>query len=308
MPRRHPGRRPPNDSTGAAAGADEPGGAPDTPVRPARPEPPEVAELNRLKTDHPELGQAVDMQLALLALQRRIQSRVSIPSRAPDDRHVRRQVAERRPLLAFEDIPLEWTDLRLMVRQTVDVLYRFDSLDADTRDALQALAREPDHFQEVVRRWYESAAGGPAAAPEGPAMLDQVLALAMRPFLSRCAQTLLPQADLSGWDAPYCPLCGGEAEFAAITPAADRLLFCARCAGAWRFHPLACPFCLNDDRTRITSFASRDGLYRLYACNECHRYLKAFDGRHAPRAALLAVDTIATLPLDAAAIQKGYTG
>jgi hypothetical protein len=38
----------------------------------------------------------------------------------------------------------------------------------------------------------------------------------------------------------------------------------------------------------------------------CHRYLKAFDGRDGSRPALLSVDSIATLPLDAAAIQRGY--
>ena len=39
------------------------------------------------------------------------------------------------------------------------------------------------------------------------------------------------------------------------------------------------PFCLNADRSRITSFASRDGQYRLYACDVCERYFKAYDAR-----------------------------
>jgi hypothetical protein len=36
--------------------------------------------------------------------------------------------------------------------------------------------------------------------------------------------------------------------------------------------------------------------------------LKAFDGRNGTRPVLVAVDTIATLPLDAAAMQRGYAG
>jgi formate dehydrogenase maturation protein FdhE len=67
-----------------------------------------------------------------------------------------------------------------------------------------------------------------------------------------------------------------------------------------------CPFCENANRDRITSFASRDGQYRIYACDECERYLKAFDARHASRAVMPIVDAVATLPLDAAAMQKGY--
>ena len=145
----------------------------------------------------------------------------------------------------------------------------------------------------------------PAVNPDA---LEQVIGLAMRPFLARCAESLQQRIDLTSWRQPFCPLCGGEAEFAVITPAAERLLICGRCAARWPFDPLACPFCRNADRARITSFASRDGQYRLYACDVCRRYLKAYDGRTAQRPFLLAVDSIATLPLDAAAIKKGYRG
>ena len=90
--------------------------------------------------------------------------------------------------------------------------------------------------------------------------------------------------------------------------ARERRLICGRCAAQWAFAPLTCPFCANDDRARITSFATRDGRYRVYACDVCRRYLKAYDARNAPRPVMVAVDTIATLPLDAAAMQRGYVG
>ena len=97
----------------------------------------------------------------------------------------------------------------------------------------------------------------------------------------------------------------GEPDFAVITPAADRILICGRCLARWRFHQLTCPFCLNADRGRITSFASRDGQYRLYACDVCERIQGVRrETRVAP--VMPAVDGVATLPLDAAAMQKGY--
>ncbi len=276
---------------------------------PRRSEPREVVELRALREAHPELAPAIDMQLALIDLQRRVQSRVPIPIHQLSAVHLARHVAEQRPALAFDEIPLDWTEVRLMVRQTVEILGRFGSLDPDSIVRLQALAREPERFLTIVREWYGAAPGGatPGAAPADPTgLLDQVLTLAMRPFLARCAQSLLPQLDLRAWTTPHCPLCGGEAEFAAITSAADRLLLCSRCTGAWPYDPIACPYCRNSNRARITSFESRDGRYRLYGCDSCRRYLKAFDGRRSTRGALLAVDTIATLPLDAAAIQRGY--
>ena len=76
----------------------------------------------------------------------------------------------------------------------------------------------------------------------------------------------------------------------------------------WKFEPLTCPYCQNSDRSRITSFATPDGQYRVYACDVCRRYLKAYDARRASRPVMQVVDSIATLPLDAAAIQRGYLG
>ena len=135
-----------------------------------------------------------------------------------------------------------------------------------------------------------------------------VLLLALRPFLARCAEALTQRTDLSMWTHGHCPFCGWEPDFAVITPTADRRLICGRCLGQWIFPSLACPFCSNDERSLITSFATRDGRYRVYACDVCRRYLKAYDGRHAARPVIVAVDSIATLPLDAAAMQRGYVG
>ena len=70
---------------------------------------------------------------------------------------------------------------------------------------------------------------------------------------------------------------------------------------------LTCPHCGNSDRSRITSFATPDGRYRVYGCDECQRYLKAYDARHASRPVMPMVDSVATLPLDAAAMQRGYS-
>ena len=149
-----------------------------------------------------------------------------------------------------------------------------------------------------------SGAGGdrPAALPPGA---DQVLALALRPFLARTVEVVSQRVKLAAHHR-VCPFCGWEPDFAVITPAAERHLICGRCAAQWPFAALACPYCENDDRSRITSFATRDGRYRVYGCDACKRYLKAFDGRRADRRVLVAVDTIATLPLDAAAMQRGY--
>lgn len=282
------------------------------PPRPPRSETREVVELKQIKADHPELESAVDLQLALVEMRRRVQSRVPLPRIAVEPAWARAQQLAGRPLVRFGDIPLEWSDFRLTLRQTADILLRFEAIERADYEQLVALGRDGHALEPLVSSWYNATSGveegtDPRTRPQSePASLDQVLVLALRPFLARCAEVLAPQIDPTTWAHGHCPICGWEPDFAVITPSADRRLFCGRCVAEWSFAPLTCPFCANDDRARITSFASRDGRYRVYACDVCQRYLKAYDARNAQRPVMVAVDTIATLPLDAAAMQRGY--
>jgi hypothetical protein len=286
------------------------------PARPPRAEPRDVAELRQLKLTHPDLASAIDMQIALVDVQRRVQSRVPLPWMQVDPEWLKTQQAAGRPLVRFREIPLDWTDFRLTFRQTADILHRFDAIERGDHHALVALGRDGNALEPLVTTWYDVTSGVDGAADaaarkriaEAPAGTEQVLVLAIRPFLARCAEALTQRLDLSTWTHGVCPVCGWEPDFAVITPSADRRLICGRCLAQWTFPALACPFCTNDDRALITSFATRDGRYRVSACDVCRRYLKAYDARNAPRPLMVAVDTIATLPLDAAAMQKGYQG
>jgi hypothetical protein len=284
------------------------------PPRPPRSETREVVELKQLKVEQPDLASAVDMQLALVEMQRRVQSRVPLPWIQVDPEWLKAQEAAGRPLVRFKDIPLEWSDFRLTFRQTADILQRFDVIERVDHEKIVALGREGNTLAPIVSEWYDATSGVDGIDPQRraladtPAGLDQVLVLAIRPFLGRCAEALTQRLDLSAWHHGHCPCCGWEPDFAVITPTSDRRLVCGRCVSQWNFAPLTCPFCANADRALITSFATRDGRYRVYACDVCRRYLKAYDARRASRPLMVAVDTIATLPLDAAAMQRGYVG
>ena len=232
-----------------------------------------------------------------------------------DPEWLKAQQAAGRPAIRFRDIPLEWTDFRLTFRQTADILLRFEALERADYEKIVALGRDGHALEPLVTAWYDASSGvegssarDTPALGDAPAGLDQVLVLAIRPFLARSVESLAQHVDLTAWHHGRCPFCGWEPDFAVITPNADRHLICGRCVAHWSFAPLTCPSCANDDRALITSFATRDGRYRVYACDVCRRYLKAYDARHASRPVMVAVDSIATLPLDAAAMQRGYTG
>jgi len=282
---------------------------PDKPEKPQRAETREIIELRRLREEQPDLEQAIDLQIQLLQLQRRVQSRVPLPAMNLASAHLETVLASGKPILTFEQIPIDWSDLRFLVRSTADAMRKHDALDGDDYRRIDALTRDAERLAPAIRDWYEAARAIPAGGRDvGPeiAGLEPLLLQAMRPFLSRCADAIMARSVFQGWPHGNCPLCGGEPDFSYFTPAAERLLICSRCTSRWRFDQLACPFCLNADRKRITSFATRDGLYRLNGCDVCQRYLKAFDGRNAHRQVMPAVDALATLTLDAAAVQRGY--
>ena len=278
---------------------------PRVPTPPQRSESREIAELRRLKQEQPDLASAADLQIELLQLQRRVQSRVSLPSIRLDTDFINSRLAAA-PILQFEQLPLEWGEFRFLLRATAAAMRSHDALDDQDFRRIEILCRDVDRLPVAVRSWYE--APKPAADRFIPTRL-----VSSRSFCRRCVRSSRdrptrswPRAISRAGPRGTCPLCAGEPDFAVITPAADRILICGRCSARWRFHQLTCPFCLNADRERITSFASRDGQYRLYACDECERYLKAYDARRASRPVMPVVDGVATLPLDAAAIQKGY--
>jgi hypothetical protein len=275
------------------------------PVPPTRNEPREIAELRQLKEGQPDLGDAIDLQIELLQLQRRIQVRVPLPSIRLETDYLN-GLLPKGPILQFDHLPIDWSDVRFLLRATASAMRMHDALEEADFRRVDALGRDASRLPVVLRSWYDAARPGGAAIDPDGAGLEAVLQQAMRPILTRCADAILARTDLAGWRHHICPLCGGEPDLAVITPAAERLLICGRCAARWVFDQIACPYCLNDDRTKITSLASRDGRYRLSCCDSCMRYIKAYDARRAGRPVMPVVDSIATLPLDAAAMQRGY--
>ena len=269
-----------------------------------RTEPREIVELRRLKEQQPDLASAVDLQIELLQLQRRVQTRVPLPAINLEAAHLTTLLTGG-PILQFENLKIDWSDVRFLVRAAAAAMRTHEALDAADLRKIDVITRDAERLPSIIRAWFEGTGQSRELPPEVEG-LETVLLQAMRPILTRAADAILARVDLTDWTRGYCPVCGGEPDLAVITPAAERLLICSRCLARWRFDQIMCPFCRNEDRSRITSFTSRDGRYRLSGCDVCERYLKAYDARNASRPVMPAVDSVATLPLDAAAMQRGY--
>lgn len=248
----------------------------------------------------PELSAAAALQIALVDALRRIQTRIATGSLMLSAEEVAARLSTGQPLITFDRLPIDWNEARLLFRQITDVLKRHDAIDAVTATRLHDIGRSSG-LNDLARGWFEGGSCG-----GGVDMLDEVLAWSLRPFLVRTADVLQQRAAFGAWRRGVCPVCGGEPDFACITTSAERLLICCRCQTHWPTEPFTCPFCGEADKQRISSFATPDGTYRVTACQSCRRYLKTLDGRRAGRPVMPAVDSIATLPLDAVVMQKGF--
>jgi formate dehydrogenase maturation protein FdhE len=250
----------------------------------------------------------VALQIDLIDALHRVVARIATPSLTITATDAADRLGRGQPLVDFDQVPIDWNEARLLFRQVTDILRRHDAVDAVLSARLHDLGRSTA-LTEHARRWF---AGRGDTDVE---MLDEVLGWAMRPFLTRTAEVLLQRTSTGShdalsfgdWHRGACPVCGGEPDLACITSGAERLLICGRCQTRWVADPIACPFCGEQDRARITSLATPDGTYRVSACQSCRRYLKAFDARRATRAVIPLVDAIATLPLDAAVMQRGFS-
>jgi len=283
----------------------QPPAQPAAPPRFGRADVPEVAALKRLKTANPELGPAVDLQVDLVGLYRKVQSRLSTPWLELQQDVVSRKLQDGTPLLEADTVAFDWGELRSLVRQIADLLKRFDLLEPADYEALQTMVRAGKPHQPEVTAWFHRRTRpDPVALPDA---LSQIMSLANRPFLARAVGVIQQQVDLANWHRPYCPFCGSDPELGVLTADGGLRLLCACCTGTWPFDDVICPHCDSRDTTRRTSLESRDGRYRLVACDVCRRYLKWYVARGAERAVMFDVDTIATLPLDAVAAQRGYS-
>lgn len=247
----------------------------------------------------------MDLQVEILDLQRRLQLRVSTSFGVSAAERAARLAAGRRAL-EIEDLPIDWAEARLASRHVADILHRHDILERVDYRRLTDAIRHDAGLTEAATSWYNETAGHPRTPR--PPMLDEVLTLAFRPFLVRAVEVAERDLDLRLWRRPSCPFCGAWPDFAVYLDDDRRQLICSRCTGRWEWDAVGCPWCELRDPRQLPSFLSADRRYRICACDSCRRYLKAYNARGATRPVLPVVDAIATLPLDAAASQRGYIG
>ncbi len=134
-----------------------------------------------------------------------------------------------------------------------------------------------------------------------------ILVEALKPVYEKYREMYEPLFDGSGWLRPYCYICGGDPEMAVIEgESGKKSLYCGLCDASWQYLRLKCPFCGNEDQTRLVSVSvDGDTSYSVEACTVCNRYLKVVDGRARGRL-FLEVEALLSSHLDGVATQEGF--
>ncbi len=266
-----------------------------------------AAELGRRTTGRPEMAKIVAPYLELFAVQAAAEEAFSPPS-LPEAK-IRARLDRGIPALAPEDFQVDPHTLRHLWNDVCAITARYFP---DLAPALEAIQQWPDGREDALLSAAIYYLRGEASLLADEAGLDAslfqfVLNNVLHPFLRRIASALAPLVNLETWYRPYCPICGGEPDFAALTkPYGARRLLCSRCDFEWPYRRSSCPFCGNDNPSQFLYVPSEDGLYRLYLCDRCRRYLKVVDLRELVEEPPLPVERILTLPMDSAARQEGY--
>ena len=182
---------------------------PERPPRPPRAEPREVVELKQIKADQPELASAVDMQLALVEMQRRVQSRVPLPWISADDALAARAAGGRPRAGPVRRHPARLD--RLPPDASADRRHPAPVRRARARRArrhprARARGQRARAARVAAGTRATSGAGGDKPRRRRTAGLEQVLVLALRPFLARCAEVLMQRVGSVGVAARPLPV------------------------------------------------------------------------------------------------------
>jgi FdhE protein len=109
-----------------------------------------------------------------------------------------------------------------------------------------------------------------------------------------------------------CPFCGGmpQVSFLQIKDASaesgNRDLVCASCTVNWSFKRVACPYCGEEQPTKLGYFHTPEYDHiRIEACDTCRRYIKGVDLTRLGFAVPL-VDEVAGAALDVWASEHNY--
>lgn len=142
-----------------------------------------------------------------------------------------------------------------------------------------------------------------------PGALAATASLAAMPLLQACGRRLTGQAPRT-WSHGYCPICGAWPAMAELRGLErERRMRCSGCGGDWSLPSLQCPYCNNKDFRKLGSLLPEENFEARKAdtCEVCKGYVKTISTLMAQPPDSVALEDLATVDLDVAALERGYS-
>jgi len=287
-----------------------------------------LERLAKTKLEYGQLPRAVELYDELLRLQREVRSRVVVTSASLTEEEVDKRLNNKKPILEFGNLSLDWVLVQEAFMSIVEAVVGYVEVIAEAESQycmsywpnclediracniwVESITSSTFPLHQAVEDWYQGSSLVAIALASGISeeLLGAIIRATMQPFLKVCSDGLIGLVNQKQWRRRFCPVCGGEADFAFLEKESGaRWLLCSRCDAEWLFQRLKCPYCDTTNQKSLAYFTNDVGLYRLYVCDECHHYIKAIDLRNTGSDVLLPLEKVVTIDLDRQAQENGY--
>lgn len=267
----------------------------------------------RVEQDHPELAETITFGRGLVTLY--IDEIPQTDVAALTAEQAREKLAAGIPLLEGEDLDLDLPRLQqffirlcALASQQPDMASaeRLRAAIADGSCAVEALLTPA--LAEDTAALDDIAAKLAIDAAQLQTLTGFLVSAALM-GLARAYAPLLREAQ-TPWEEADCPICGGPPLLAELQGSSgERQLRCAACGAGWRTLVNRCAHCGTTEGKALHYLAmeGREEKYRVDLCERCHGYVKSVTSFAPTPAELLTIEDAATLYLDAAARERGYT-
>ena len=269
-----------------------------------------LKRLEELERQEGSLSESLKFCQRLLLIQSQVRSRIGVPKIRLSQENISNRLSSGSPIIRFADLSIDWSLLRYTFEEVNGLFANYSGVLGEVPENLKELGSYPDLLKEAIKAWFEGAPLPPqiTVSEVDKALLEVMLLATLRPFLINHSEALIGFVEQEQWRRGYCPVCGGNPDFAFLEKEyGARWLLCSRCDAEWLFQRLECPYCSTQDQSALAYFTDEKELYRLYTCELCRHYLKAIDLRKTESEVLLPLERFLTLDLDTQAQKEGYS-
>jgi FdhE protein len=269
-----------------------------------------IKKLEEQKRKEGRLPQILEFYQRLVEIQYRVGKRTGVPNPRFSDDEISARMEQGKPLVVFEGLAIDWPLLRKTFREIAAVFAEYPELLGTIPEELTGPTADQFITQESAKAWFEGSKlpDTTLTTDDNEALFREIVHASLRPLLISYSAALIDLVKQEKWRRSYCPICGGNPDFGFLdTESGARWLVCARCDAEWLFQRLQCPYCGTTDQKALAYFTDDEGLYRLYVCDKCKRYLKTIDMRQAKSEVLIPLERLYTLDIDKQAREQGYS-